>query len=61
MSVAGPCQEVTRVPLFQILALFHLSLGQQLNLFWLHKVLHLSPVLLLTHIRVWSDLNLRLW
>lgn len=25
--------------LFQILALFHVSLGQQLNLFWVHKVL----------------------
>lgn len=25
--------------LFQILALFHISLGQQLNLYWVHKVL----------------------
>ncbi|TNM84551.1 hypothetical protein fugu_008729 [Takifugu bimaculatus] len=38
MSVGDSCGEVTPVPLFQILALFHVSLGQQLNLFWLHKV-----------------------
>lgn len=31
--------------LFQILALFHFSLGQQLNLYWVHKVLwFISPV-----------------
>lgn len=33
------CLEFTDLPLFKILALFHLSLGQQLNLVWLHKVL----------------------
>lgn len=27
------------MPLLKILALFHVSLGQQLHLFWLHKVL----------------------
>lgn len=39
MSVVDSCGEATHAPLFQILALFHLSLGQQLNLFWVHKVL----------------------
>lgn len=32
------CQQLICL-FFQILALFHVSLGQQLNLFWVHKVL----------------------
>lgn len=41
---------LTHLPLFQILALFHLSLGQQLNLFWVHKVLYYFSFILLIQV-----------
>lgn len=62
MSLVDYCHEVTNVPLFKILALFHLSLGQQLNLFWVHKVLEYSlDVFLLLLSSSVAPPNLWLW
>lgn len=42
--------------LSQILALFHISLGQQLNLYWVHKVQWVTPLPVCTS-HTWSKLT----